>query len=236
MDEFSQLNNQDGSIREKGGGNMSAFAKKLLILFGVMVVMAGLVVFLYVQSMEPDEPEADRVVRETKSYIAKHFQQAEVAGVFYDSTGRYSEFDYAVQLNDLKTNINFFVYVDQQTKQITDTYLSELWSQTLTEKIRPLVETIFGQGTAYKAVYYQDAVQQLKLDPSSSSEYEKAKIPPFITITLQRDRLPTEEKNLNRLATALKKKKLLRHGNLTTEYINEKGMLREDEIGFNTYF
>ncbi|RDB34168.1 hypothetical protein [Exiguobacterium sp. RIT594] len=215
---------------------MNAFAKKVLILFGVMVVMSGLVVFLYVQSMEPDEPEADRVVRETKSYIAKHFKQAELEGAFYDAAGKYSDFDYAVQLQDPKTDTEFFVYIDQQTKQVTDTYLSEQWSQKLTEQIRPLVENIFGPGTAYRAVYYPDAVQQLKLDPSSSSEYQKAKIPPFITITLQRDRLPTEEKNLNRLATAIKKQKLLRHGNLTTEYINEKGFLREDEIGFNTYF
>jgi len=215
---------------------MNAFAKKVLILFGVMVVMFGLVVFLYVQSMEPDESEADRVVRETKSYIAKHFKQAELEGAFYDAAGKYSDFDYAVQLQDPKTDTEFFVYIDQQTKQVTDTYLSEQWSQELTEQIRPLVENIFGKGTAYRAVYYPDAVQQLKLDPSSSSEYQKAKIPPFITITLQRDRLPTEEKNLNRLATAIKKQKLLRHGNLATEYINEKGVLREDEIGFNTYF
>ncbi|WP_236629992.1 hypothetical protein [Exiguobacterium sp. KRL4] len=74
---------------------MNTFWKKILILFGVMVVMSGLVVFRYVQSMEPDEPEVDRVVRETKSYIAKHFKQAEVSGVFYDATGKYSEFDYA---------------------------------------------------------------------------------------------------------------------------------------------
>ncbi|HCN56709.1 MAG TPA: hypothetical protein DIS82_01025 [Exiguobacterium sp.] len=215
---------------------MNAFAKKVLSLFGLMVVMSGLVVFLYVQSMEPDEPEADRVVRETKSYIAKHFKQAELEGAFYDAAGKYSDFDYAVQLQDPKTDTEFFVYIDQQTKKVTDTYLSEQWSQELTEQIRPLVETIFGPGTAYKAMYYQDAVQQLKLDPSSSSEYQKAKIPPFITITLQRDRLPTEEKNLNRLATAIKKQKLLRHGNLATEYINEKGVLREDEVGFNTYF
>lgn len=215
---------------------MNTFAEKVLILFGVMVVMSGLVVFLYVQSMEPDEPEADCVVRETKPYITKHFKQAELEGVFYDVAGKYSDFDYAVQLNDRVTGTEFFVYVDQQTNQITDTYLSEQWSQELTEQIRPLVETIFGPGTAYKAMYYQDAVQQLKLEPTSSSEYQKAQIPPFITITLQRDRLPTEEKNLNRLATAIKKQKLLRHGNLATEYINEKGVLREDEIGFNTYF
>lgn len=215
---------------------MNAFAKKVLILFGVMIVMSGLVIFLYVQSMEPDEPEADRVVRETKSYITTHFKQAELEGVFYDAAGKYSDFDYAVQLQDPKTDTEFFVYIDQQTKQVTDTYLSEQWSQKLTEQIRPLVENIFGPGTAYKAVYYQDDVQQLKLDPTSSSKYQKAKIPPFITITLQRDRLPTEEKNLNRLATALKKKKLLRRGNLATEYINEKGFLREDEVGFNTYF
>ncbi|WP_214849325.1 hypothetical protein [Exiguobacterium sp. s138] len=215
---------------------MNAFSKKVLSLFGVMVVMSGLVVFLYVQSMEPDEPEADRMVRETKSYIAKHFKQAELQGAFYDAAGKYSEFDYAVQLQEPKTNTEFFVYIDQQTKQVTDTYLSEQWSQELTEQIRPLVENIFGTGPVYRAVYYQDDVQQLKLDPTSSSKYQKAKIPPFITITLQRDRLPTEEKNLMRLATAIKKQKLLRHGNLTTEYINEKGVLREDEIGFNTYF
>ncbi|AFS70505.1 hypothetical protein [Exiguobacterium antarcticum] len=215
---------------------MNGFAKKVLILFGVMVVMSGLVVFLYVQSMEPDEPEADRVVHETKPYITKHFKQAEMEGVFYDATGTYSEFDYAVQLNDRVTGTDFFVYVDQQTNQVTDTYLSEQWSQELTEKIRPLVENIFGPGTAYKAVYYQDDVQQLKLKPSASTDYQKVKIPPFITITLQRDRLPTEEQNLTQLATALKKKKWLRHGNLATEYINEKGVLREDEIGFNTYF
>ncbi|WP_426355340.1 hypothetical protein [Exiguobacterium sp. R-39] len=215
---------------------MNTFAKKVLILFGVMVVMSGLVIFLYVQSMEPDEPEADRVVRETKAYISKHFRQAEVTSVFYDATGRYIEFDYAVQMKDRMIGTEFLVYVDQQTKQVTDTYLSEQWSQELTEQIRPLVENVFGKGTAYRAVYYQDDVQQLKLDPASSSEYQKAKIPPFITITLQRDRLPTEEKNLTRLATAIKKQKVLRHGNLTTEYINEKGVLREDEIGFNTYF
>jgi len=215
---------------------MNTFAKKVLILFGVIIVMSGLVIFLYVQSMEPDEPEADRVVRETKSYITKHFKQAELEGVFYDAAGKYSDFDYAVQLQDPKTDTEFFVYIDQQTKQVTDTYLSEQWSQKLTEQIRPLVENIFGPGTAYKAVYYQDDVQQLKLDPTSSSEYQKAKIPPFITITLQRNRLPTEEKNLTRLATAIKKKNLLRRGNLATEYISEKGVLREDEIGFNTYF
>ncbi|MCT4791485.1 MULTISPECIES: hypothetical protein [Exiguobacterium] len=215
---------------------MNTFAKKVLILFGVIIVMSGLVIFLYVQSMEPDQPEADRVVRETKSYITKHFKQAELEGVFYDAAGKYSEFDYAVQLKEPKTNTEFFVYIDQQSKQVTDTYLSEQWSEELTEQIRPLVEKIFGSGTAYMAVYYPDDVQQLKLDPASSSEYQKSKIPPFITITLQRDRLPTEEKNLMRLATAIKKQKLLRHGNLTTEYINEKGVLREDEIGFNTYF
>ncbi|WP_236629991.1 hypothetical protein [Exiguobacterium sp. KRL4] len=141
-----------------------------------------------------------------------------------------------MQLNEPKTATEFFVYVDQQTNQVMDTYLSEQWSQELTEKIRPLVENIFGPGTAYKAVYYQDDIQQLKLKPTAATDYQKAKIPPFITVTLQRDRVPIEEQNLKRLAATLKKKKLLRHGNLATEYINEKGFLREDEVGFNTYF
>ncbi|WP_393964635.1 hypothetical protein [Exiguobacterium sp. S22-S28] len=134
---------------------MSGFVQKLLIVSGVMVVMTGLFIFLFVQSIVPEKEDEDRVLRETKSYIAEHFKDAEVPGVLYDNMGNYFTLDYAVQL------------------------------------------------------------------------YRDAQVLPFITFTLNRYRVPNEEENLARVATALQTKKILQHGNLRTEYVNDQGVTRE---------
>ncbi|RJP02586.1 hypothetical protein D3D03_04365 [Exiguobacterium sp. RIT452] len=215
---------------------MSGFVKKLLIVSGVMVVMTGLVIFLFVQSMEPEEEGEDRVLRETTPYIAEHFKDAKVLGVLYDNMSNYFTFDYAVQLYDAKTDTEFLVYVDQTTNEVADTFLTEKWSKELMDDMRPLVEKVFGKGTEYRVIYEEEDVRKLKIQPSNPMAYRDAQVLPFITFTLNRNRVPNEEENLARLATVLQTKKILQHGNLKTEYVDDQGVVREGEVDLNKSF
>ena len=122
---------------------MKIFLKIMLSILGVILIGIGILVVLFLLEMKPDKDKEEKVRIQAEQYLKEHFNDNFVIyDTLYDNMGNFS-FEYAAKVRDKKSNIEFFVYYDDETKQMVDTYIADKWEKDLKSEIRPFVEESF---------------------------------------------------------------------------------------------
>lgn len=210
--------------------------KKLIkissIIFGVMIVGLGILIFSFVQEMKPDKDEEEKILTQAEQYLAEKFNDNfEIYDTLYDNMGNF-EFEYAAKVRDKKTNTQFLVYYDDETKQMVDTYISDKWEDDLETEIRPYIREKFGESTDFFVFFSNDNIgQELGIDSLNPRSYKEFAVSPTIRITVPRKRSEEDEKILDEFLSFLKNEDILEHGNVILEYIDKKGVILDEEWG-----
>ena len=97
------------------------------------------------------------------------------------------------------------------------------WEEDLKSEIRPFIEASFGETTDF-FVYFTTG--NIGLKPKG---YKESDVAPFILITVPRKKSDDDEKILNELIASLKSEDKLKHGLFAISYIDEKGVILDDE-------
>jgi len=97
------------------------------------------------------------------------------------------------------------------------------WEEDLKSEIRPFIEASFGETTDF-FVYFTTG--NIGLKPKG---YKESDVAPFILITVPRKKSDDDEKILNELIASLKSEDKLKHGLFAMSYIDEKGVILDDE-------
>ena len=97
------------------------------------------------------------------------------------------------------------------------------WEEDLKSEIRPFIEASFGETTDFFAHF---TTGNIGLKPKG---YKESDVAPFILITVPRKKSDDDEKILNELIASLKSEDKLKHGLFAMSYIDEKGVILDDE-------
>ena len=207
---------------------MSKLIKITLIVSGVMLVGIGLVVFSFVQSMKPDKDEEQKVEIQAEQYLEKKFNDNfEVYDTLYDNMGNFG-FEYAAMVREQTSNTQFFVYYDDQTNQMVDTYIAEKWAGDLESKIQPFIRENFGEKTDFH-VYFDDKIgEALGIEYTESRNYKDFNVAPIIRMMIPRKKSDEDENLFDEFISFLKSEDILQKGSVIVGYVAENGEILED--------
>ena len=221
-----------GKILNDGGDVLNKFLKITLGVLGVILLGIGLLVVAFVLEMKPDKDEEGKIKIQAEQYLEDKFNDNFVVyDTLYDNMGNFG-FEYAAKVRDKKGNTEFLVYYDNETEQIVDTYIADKWGDDLETEIRPFIKENFGKTTDFHVFITKDKIgQELGIDPVKPKSYKEFDIAPTIRITVHRKRSDGDEKILNEFISFLKSEDKLQHGSVIMEYIDENGVILDDEWG-----
>ena len=209
---------------------MKIFLKIILSILGVILIGIGIIVVVFQLEMKPDKDKEKEVRIQAEQYLKDNFNDNfEIYDTLYDNMGNFG-FEYAAKVRDKKTNIEFLAYYDDETKQMVDTYIADKWEKDLKSEIRPFIEESFGETTDFFVYFVTDNIGlESDIDPLKPKSYKESEVAPFILITVPRKKSDDDEKILNELIASLKSEDKLKHGSFAMSYIDEKGVILDDE-------
>ncbi|MGE9213848.1 type IV pilus modification PilV family protein [Exiguobacterium aurantiacum] len=148
---------------------MRRFWKGTLIAIGVLAVGMGGLAFMFNQSMQSDPDEEAKAIELAEPYVAERFDNAELTTeVTFDNMGNLP-FEYAATAVDSVSGTEFFVYADETTGEVVDTFLASKWEDDVTDAIEDSVMTAFGHDVTYDVFYDEVAVRQLDASAANRS-------------------------------------------------------------------
>ena len=209
---------------------MNKYLKIILGILGVILIGIVILVVAFILEMKPDKDKEEEVRIQAEQYLEDNFNgNFEIYDTLYDNMGNF-EFEYAAKVRDKKTNIEFLVYYDDETKQMVDTYIADKWENDLESEIRPFIKENFGETTDFFVFFTNDNIgQELGIDPLNPKSYKGFDVAPIIRITVPRKKSEEDKKILNEFISFLKSEDKLQHGSFAMSYIDEKGVILDDE-------
>jgi hypothetical protein len=212
---------------------LNKYIKITFGILGVILLGIGILVVAFILEMKPDKNKEEEVRIQAEQYLEDNFNDNfEIYETLYDNMGNF-EFEYAAKVRDKKTNTEFLVYYDDETKQMMDTYIADKWANDLESEIRPFIKENkenFAETTDFFVSFTNDNIgQELGIDPLNPKSYTEFDVAPIIRITVPRKKSEDDEKILNEFIAFLKSEDKLQHGSFAMSYIDEKGVILDDE-------
>ena len=219
-----------GKLLNEGGDVLNKYLKITLGILGVILLGIGILIVAFLLEMKPDKDKEEEVRIQAEQYLEDNFNDNfEIYDTLYDNMGNFG-FEYAAKVRDKKTNTEFLVYYDDETKQMVDTYIADKWANDLEGEIRPFIKENFGETTEFFVFFTNDNIgQELGIDPLNPKSYKEFDVAPIIRITVTRKKSEDDEKILNEFIAFLKSEDILQHGSFAMSYIDEKGVIIDDE-------
>ena len=102
--------------------------------------------------------------------------------------------------------------------------------EDLKSEIRPFIEESFGETTDFFVFFVTDNIGlESDIDSLKPKSYKESEVAPLIFITVPRKKSDDDEKILNELIASLKSEDKLKHGLFAMSYIDEEGVILDDE-------
>jgi hypothetical protein len=197
----------------------------LCILLGIAVLVISFQI-----SMKPDKGKEEEIRAQAEQYLDKNFnQEFEIYDTLYDNLGNF-EFDYAAKVRNKKNQTEFLVYMDDETKEMVDTYVADHWADELEGDIQYYINQNFGENADYY-VYFPDEIgMERGIDPINPGSYKDHKVSSTIRITLPRKKREGDHTLFNEFVSFLESNLKLQQGTVNVGYVAENGeILEEDE-------
>jgi len=215
----------------EGGADLNKYLKIILGVLGVLLLGIGLLVVTFILEMKPDKDEEEKIWSLAEAYLKDNFNDNfELYDTLYDNMGNFG-FEYAAKVRDKKTNTQFLVYYDDETKRMVDTYIADKWAKDLESEIRPFIKENFGE-TTNMFIFFNDTIgQELGIDPINLTSYKEFDVKPTIRITVPRKNSDGDEKLVDEFISFLRNEDKLQHGSVIIKYIAESGEILDNEWG-----
>lgn len=209
---------------------MNKYLKIILGVLAAVVIGVGVLIVTFVFAMKPDKNKEEQVRIQAENYLEEHFNDNfEVYDTLYDNMGNF-EFEYAAKAIDKKTNTQFLVYYDDETKQMVDTYIADKWADELKNEVHPFVKEKFRKSADVNVFFTDETIgSALGIDPLHPKSYTDFDIAPVIRLTVPRKRSDEDETTINECISFIQGENLLQSGVVITEYIAENGVILDDE-------
>jgi len=207
---------------------MNKLVKRLILTASILIIAIIGAVFIFNQSLKPDEDKEEKVKIEAKKYLKTNFTDPTVIyDTLYDNMGNFP-FEYAAKVTNKKDHINFLVYYNDEINEMEDSYVSAKWENELDKKVRPYIKQKF-QPLDDLIVFYDEQVgKTYNVDPNHPNSYKDYDANPSINISVARKAKKEDDKTFNEIISFLKKDTELKHGTVTLNYV-KKGVPQSDK-------
>ncbi len=208
---------------------MKRFLKIILGVVGAIALGIALLVISFNLSMRADPDKEQAVRQEARQYLAENFNEdVEIYDTLFDNMGNF-EFEYAAKVRETKSNTEFLVYRDTETEEMTDSYVSDRWSNELEEEMRPYVRQVFGESTVVYVFIDNEVGAALDIDPLNPGSSKEYAFNPTVRLDIPRKKASGDEKLFTDFISYLKDENILQNGQLIVSYVVETGEILEDE-------
>ncbi|MED3855186.1 hypothetical protein P4607_28030 [Priestia megaterium] len=207
---------------------MNKLVKRLILTASILIIAIIGAIFIFNQSLKPDEDKEEKVKIEAKKYLKTNFTDPTVIyDTLYDNMGNFP-FEYAAKVTNKKDHINFLVYYNDEINEMEDSYVSAKWENELDKKVRPYIKQKF-QPLDDLIVFYDEQVgKTYNVDPNHPNSYKDYDANPSINISVARKPKNEDDKTFNEIISFLKKDTELKHGTVTLNYV-KKGVPQSDK-------
>lgn len=244
-------------IVKRGRCMMSKTRKILLTLLVIFLfILAAIVMLMYsfTQGMKGDSDKKDKVRDQAEQYLEQNFKKpTTVYDVLFDNMDTFNEFEYAAKVRDAKYGTEFFVYSNEETGEMEDTFISDKWRDDSEQKLKPYFEEKLGSLKLSKemkeitnsnnyeeiqagigdsnelvVLFDNETVKELKIDPNNPKSYTDFDVEPTIFFTIHRKKQDKDENDFNEIIHSIKTEGALKHGKLIVDYTSKNGVPLED--------
>jgi hypothetical protein len=207
---------------------MNKVAKSLILTVGILIIIIVGAIFIFNQSLKPDEDKEAKVKIEAKKYLKTNFKDSTVIyDTLYDNMDNFP-FEYAAKVTHEKDHINFLVYYNDEINEMEDSYISSKWEDQLDKKVRPYIKQKLEPLDDLIVFYDEQVGKKYNVDPNISSTYKDYDATPSIDISVARKPKKEDTESFNEIVTFLKKDAKLKHGIVTLNYV-KKGVPQSDK-------
>ncbi|QOR68231.1 hypothetical protein IM538_09055 [Cytobacillus suaedae] len=209
---------------------MKTFLKWVIGILAVVTLIMGIFIFLFFQSMKPDQKEVEKVQQQAEEYIVNTFKdEVIIFDTLFDNMGNFPYFEYAANAENKQDGTQFLVFFNKATNQMEDTYIADKWERELEREIRPYLERTLGTLDELWIFYPERTGIELNVDPNQPSSYKDYDAKPHVMIFIPR-KADTEDKELfEGIVGYLKNEAEVKHGSVSLEYI-DRGVHLEEKV------
>ncbi len=208
---------------------MNKIGKIILVflLLLLMVIMAMIISFN--MSMKPDKEKEVEVRAQANEYLKERFNEKfEIYDTLFDNMGNF-EFEYAAKVRDKENQIEFLVYMDNETNVIVDTYVADKWAAELENEVRSYIIDKLGEKAEYFVMFSDTIGVDLGIDPLNVGSYRDYDANAMIHITLPRKKSENDDTLFNHFVSYMENNDLLHSGTVFVGYVAENGVILEEE-------
>jgi hypothetical protein len=215
---------------------MKKLIKWVLGILAGIVLIIGLMIFIFLQSMKPDKDEVAKIEKQAEEYIANTFtDEVVIFDTLYDNMGNFTHFEYAANAENKRDGTQFLVFFNEATNQMEDTYIADKWERELEAEIRPYLESTLGRLDELWIFYPERTGFEFNVDPNMPSSYKDYEAKPHVMIFIPRKAESGDQVLFENIVSYLQKEAGVKHGSVSLEYI-DKGVQLEEEKRWHEEF
>ncbi|WP_225518840.1 hypothetical protein [Priestia megaterium] len=200
---------------------MKRVAKGLVLIISLVIIVVVGAIFIFNQSLKPDEDKEEKVKVEAKKYLKTHFTDSTVIyNTLYDNMGNFP-FEYAAKVTNEKDQTNFLVYYNDEVNEMEDSYISSKWESQLNKKVRPYIIQKFEPLDELIVFYDAQVGKTYNINPNIATSYKDYNASPSITISIARKPKKEDAETFSEMVSFLKKEAELKHGTVTLNYVKK---------------
>lgn len=200
---------------------MKRVAKGLVLIISLVIIVVVGAIFIFNQSLKPDEDKEEKVKVEAKKYLKTHFTDSTVIyDTLYDNMGNFP-FEYAAKVTNEKDQTNFLVYYNDEVNEMEDSYISSKWESQLNKKVHPYIIQKFEPLDELIVFYDAQVGKTYNINPNIATSYKDYNASPSITISIARKPKKEDAETFSEMVSFLKKEAELKHGTVTLNYVKK---------------
>ena len=127
-------------------------------------------------------------------------------------------YSYAAMVRNKENNVEFLVYLNNQTGKMEDNYVAMKWTKDLENDLRPFITEHFGTSADLYVMYHESEIDPYNIDPNNPGSYRDYTIYPDIYVPIMRKKKAEDEKHYSDLLIFLKKECGLKHAFVNVQY------------------
>ncbi|QHT47930.1 hypothetical protein M662_16045 [Bacillus sp. SB49] len=210
---------------------MGKLGKWTLIAMAGAGVIVGFLIVIFIVDMTPDAGKEEEVKEKAGAYLDAHFSgQMEMYDTLYDNMGNFHGFDYAAKVRNTTNGVDFTVYEDAASKEMVDTYAVNYFEDELSDLIMEDVEKRFTEIEMVMVSYADPAVTDKYIGETDLPAIQELDAAPSVSIWVNRERKPVDERSVDELLDILKNDLKLPHAQVMVQYQaeEEEGILTKE--------
>lgn len=218
--------------------------KTLAVIGGSVLILLGVgYVYLYFAmsdvtfidrmkgTYDPIPEREEETRKQAQEYLDTVFtgEHYTIYDIAFESNDTDTLYSYAGMVRNEENNVEFLVYLNNDTGKMEDNYVAMKWTKDLENDLRPFITEHLGKAAKLYVYFDERQINAYHIDPNQPGSYKDYKCKPQIYVPIERKKQVKDEKAYPKLLLFLKKECGLTHVFVNVQYYDKTEWLAEDD-------